>query len=250
MNEDWQLEPEYHAPFTAWQQNPNTTTTGAMLTAMKPIISSAVKTYAGSTPSPTMQSRAKLLAVEGLKRYDPTRAKLKTHLMSHMQGLRRFANREDQIMRVPERVGLDNYHLVQAENELQDRLGREASTPELADHTGLSARRIGYIRQASPGLSEGQMMPEGDDENAMGTGPGVVDSPGQSHILNYVYHDLHPTDQLIMEHTMGMNGRRKIGKKQIATKLRLSPGAISQRAARIQQKLDMAHDAWPGGVME
>jgi DNA-binding NarL/FixJ family response regulator len=41
-----------------------------------------------------------------------------------------------------------------------------------------------------------------------------------------------------MEHTVGLHGKKVLPKQGIAAKLNLSPGAISQRAAKIQEKLN------------
>ena len=246
--EDTQLEPEFHAPYAAWQANQNPKTTGAMLKAVHPIVQTAVRTYVGPNASPTIQSKAKLLAIEGLGRYDPSRAKLKTHLLSHMQGLRRFAAKENQVIGIPERVGLDLHHLRMKTDELTDILGRPPSTPELADHIGISPKRIAYVRSAQPGLSEGITRQGTGEEAGASSGPAVQDPMASSHVLQFIYPDLHPTDQLILEHTLGLHGQPKLNKKALATKLRLSPGAISQRAAKIQEKIDLASDSWPGGV--
>jgi DNA-binding NarL/FixJ family response regulator len=45
-----------------------------------------------------------------------------------------------------------------------------------------------------------------------------------------------------MEHTLGMNNKKVLSNQEIARKLGLSPGAISQRKARIQQLLDRRED--------
>jgi len=45
-----------------------------------------------------------------------------------------------------------------------------------------------------------------------------------------------------MEHTLGMHGKRVLSNQDVARKLKLSPGAISQRKARIQSKMDLAED--------
>lgn len=234
---DSMLEPEFKEHFETWKASPTPQATSTLLKAVSPVIDSAMKTYSGRGTSPTLRSKAKLLAVDAFHRYDPSRAKLRTHLMSHLQGLRRASAQEGQIISIPERVGLDLHRLRASENELRDKLGRDPSDMELADHTSLSRKRIEYIRRAQPGLSEGALAPEGESEEGTGIGPGVV---GQSNDtwLNFVYLDLSPVDQVIMENSMGLHGKPKLPKQTIAAKLRLSPGAISQRAAKIQALID------------
>jgi DNA-directed RNA polymerase specialized sigma subunit len=235
------LEDEFRNSYGEWTKEPNPVNTGKFLKSIDPVLQSALRTFGGKNPSPNMHSHAKLLALHAAGSYDPSRAKLRTHLMTHLQGLRRASAKESQIISIPERVGLDLHHLHTAEEELRDRLGREPSTSELADHSGISMKRIGHVRKAKPGYAEGQMVSENEEGGESAFNPAVLSRPTDVW-HEFIYHDLHPIDQLIMEHTLGMHGRRQLSKQAIARKLRLSPGAISQRAARIQQKLDQKED--------
>jgi len=56
--------------------------------------------------------------------------------------------------------------------------------------------------------------------------------------FNFVYDDLSPVDKLIADMTLGRNGRRKTSTQEIARRLNITPGAVSQRAAKIQAMLD------------
>ena len=56
--------------------------------------------------------------------------------------------------------------------------------------------------------------------------------------VEFVYGDLNPTDQFVMERAMGLHGHQTIPAQQIAKHLGITPGAISQRMSRIQQLLD------------
>jgi DNA-directed RNA polymerase specialized sigma subunit len=230
------LEEEFHAPYHVWKADPSPRNASALLQAVDPVISSALRTYGGTSPSPVLRSHAKLLVLDAAGRYDPSRAKLRTHLMTNLQGLRRVHARQTQIIGVPERVGLDLHRLHLAERDLSDKLGRDPSDAELAEHTGLSMKRLGHVRQARPGYAEGQIAARGP-EGEPAFDPAVVGADDEAWV-RFVHHDLHPADQLILEHTLGLNNKRKLSKQQIAKKLRLSPGAISQRAAKIQQLLD------------
>jgi DNA-directed RNA polymerase specialized sigma subunit len=196
--------------------------------------------------SPTLRSKAKALAIGAFKTYDPARAKLKTHLFSQMQGLRRMAAKEEQSVSIPEQILLDQGHLREAEGKLRDELGRDPSDIELADHVGLSPKRISYLRSVKPTLSEGKLTTIDEEGSSMSI-PSVELSKDEQEKINkawqdFIYADLHPTDQLIMEHTLGLHGKKVLSNKDIARKLALSPGAISQRKARIQELLDRRED--------
>ncbi len=231
------IEPEFADHYQAWKDNPTPTTMGGMIKAVNPVIESAVKTY--GRPSPTLRSRAKVISADAINKYDPSKGKLRTHLMYHLQGLRRYSTREQQVIRLPERVSLDLYRIREAENELKDTLGRDPSVAELADRTGLSKRRIGYVRKAQPGMAEGSLAPVGEPgEEQAQLGPAVQSASGEEAWQNFVYHDLGPMDQLIMEHTLGLYGKPILPKKEIARKAGITPGAVSQRAAKIQAQLN------------
>lgn len=233
------LEKEYAQHFDTWKADPNPVNATQLLKAVDPIITSAMRTFAGQgTPSPTLRSRAKLLVLDALPRYDPNKAKLRTHLMVNLQALHRAAAEEDRIISVPERVRLDQFKLHQASTELADRLGREPADSELSSHTGLSLKRLEHIRKAHRSVSEGQtsvLDEEGEEQRLQ---PAVVSPKQQDVWLRFIYHDLPPKDQFIMEHVLGLHGRERLPKSLIAKKLGLSPGAVSQRAARIQAIID------------
>jgi hypothetical protein len=81
---------------------------------------------------------------------------------------------------------------------------------------------------------------------------GAISNPWQqkrhSAWTQMVYDDLDPYHQQVMEHTLGMNGRRVASNADLAKKLGKSPGAISQAKARIQTFLDQGEELSPFGV--
>lgn len=239
------LETEFANPYNAWKAAPGPKTMTPLLSAITPVLDSALRTYAAKG-SPTLRSQAKIMAADAIGKYDPTRGKLRTHLMYNLQGLRRAGTQESQIIRLPERVAIDLYHLRQHENELRDQHGRDPSVSELADKSGLSKRRIQYIRKAQPGMPEGMLASEGDvGEEQAALGPAVQQADAERVWHEYIYHDLHPTDQVIMENTLGLFGRPVLPKKEIAKRLNISPGAVTQRAAKIQAKIDRREELSP-----
>ncbi len=232
------LEPEFANGYNTWKKEPNPSNTHTLLKSMNPIIDSAIKTYGGSSGnSPTLRSKAKLIMINSLKNYDPSRAKLRTHMMVQLQGLRRASAKESQIISIPEQVAIESGRLNEAENVLKDTLGRDPSDLELADHTGLSRKRIGYIRTMKSTSSEGSISSR-PNESGEPFVPEVEDREGGNQWQEFVYHDLDPLDQLITEHTLGLHGKKILSNQLLAQKLRLSPGAVSQRKAKIQAKLN------------
>lgn len=231
------LEKNYEPHYTAWKANPTPENAGNLLRAVDPIIDKAMKSYArGSKDSPTLRSKAKQITLNAFNNYDPTKSKLQTYLYYQLQSLQRATAKEERIISAPEQILLDSKHLYDSSNELKDSLGRDPSDSELADHVGLSLKRIKYIRRLK------QAVPESTFTTQRGSEDEMFDPAVQMHDdsgwREFVYHDLDPTNQIIMEHLLGMHGKAKLPTKLIAQKLGVSPGAISQRSASIQAKLD------------
>lgn len=231
---------DFDDAFKQWKAKPAPDTNTKLLSTVQPVIDTALSSYSGAQVSPTMRSRAKLMALRALETYDPQRGNVRTHLLSQLQGLRRATAKEQNIIAVPEQVGLDYQRLLESENDLRDRLGRDPTDIELADHTMLSPRRIKKIRAFHQPVAEGSTLRETTDESGDGATASMI--PGSNRAaeawMNFVYDDLGPTDKLIMDMTLGRNGRRRTSTQEIARRLNVTPGAVSQRAAKIQAMLD------------
>jgi DNA-directed RNA polymerase specialized sigma subunit len=233
------LEPDYADDYTRWKNEPTPKNTTSLLNAVRPIIDSGLRTYGGgSASSPILRSRAKMLTIDAMHRYDPSKSKLRSHLLINLQGLHRERANEEAIIHMPERMRLARAKLTTAAEELRDRLGREASDAELQEHTGLPLSHIAKIRKNSKIVAEGQLSSGGDDENET-FDPAVADTRPNNAWLRFVYLDLDNFDKVILERTTGLHGKEILPKNKIAALLGISPGAVSQRLARIQTKLDV-----------
>jgi RNA polymerase primary sigma factor len=225
------LEPEYEPAYTAWKKSPGPAETSALLDNLHPSIEGAVRTHTGNV-DPLLLSRGRAMALRAVRSYDPRRSRLQTHIYNQLQGLKRVAGQQGQVVRVPERIALDRRHLDEHEASLAAELGREPSDAELADRSGVSLRRLRRVRTYHPAAAEGAFGPEADL---------ATDAPGRSPWTTahqMVYDDLAPMDQKIMEYTFGLGGRKPLANQEIARRLKRTPGAISQRKAVIQRLLD------------
>ncbi len=236
---DSRLEPEFRAHWATYKSDPSPTNAGKLVTLAKPILTSGVRAYGGADAGQSLNSKAKVIAAGALKSYDPKRGTLKNHLLTNLQGLQRHAAKQGQLLSVPERVAIDRQRVDSAETELRDLNGRDPSTSEVADHISLPHARIAYVRKYRPGFTEGQSaaMVRSDDGDEGGE-PAVMGSSPRSAWINYMYPDLDPIDQVIAEHGFGLHGRQPRSTGHIAKLLNLTPGAVSQRASRIQASLD------------
>lgn len=229
------LEPAYRDVFTAWKRQPDKRRTDQLLRTIEPEIRKGISAHIGQS-NPLIYSHARRLAVKSMSGYDPQQSKLGTYLVNQLQGLKRINRQQTQVLRVPERIMLERGQLDRAETELGEQLGRDPSINELADYTSLSPRRINYVRRFQQPLSEGYFASLETDNETSEFSP-AVNQTDSSAWEELVYSDLNPIDQKVMEWTLGMHGKQ-LSNQEIARRLRISPGAVSQRKLKIQQLLN------------
>ena len=236
------LEEEYKPAFAAWRQNQTPEGNAAFLQVLDPIVQKGIKLYGGDSPVSTSSGR--LLALDAVRKYDPKRSRLQSHLLNQMQGLKRINRQQSQVIRVPERILQENQKLRAYQQELTDELGREPSDAELTDKLGFSTARLTKIRKFQAGMVTGQA-----DARDPVSGGIASRLPGQHEAedlwANIVYQELNAMDQQIMEWTLGMRGHTPLSNQEVAKRLGRSPGAITQRKAKIQQLLDQEQKLSP-----
>ena len=236
------LEDQYRPAYEAWQADQTPAGNAAFLKAVDPIVQKGIKMYGNDSPLAASQGR--LAALEAARKYDPKRSRLQSHLLTQMQSLRRTARKQQEVMRVPERVLLENQRLRNYSQELEDTLGREPTDAELSDKLGISIPRLTKIRQYQPGMSTGQADAIDPMQGGIASRrPGNNDA--ENMWLQVVYQDLNPVDKKILEYSLGMHGHKKLSNQEIAKKLNRSSAAISQRKVKIQQILDQEQDLSP-----
>ena len=239
----WQIEPDYLESYQQWLKNPSPEAASLLVQKLQPILDSAITSYAGQS-SPTIRSRARKMAIDALKTYDPKRGTIRTHLLSQLRGLRRTAAAEQSLIQLPEQRALDWQILQEAERALTLELGHEPSTAQLADYTGLPIKRITQLRKIQLpvpfGASEG-VAPSGESsldpsQDLAARLPWIEDAQFSAWV-DYVYQDLSPRDQVILDYMLGLHGKPKLSTGEIAKRLRITPSAVSQRTKYLQQLL-------------
>ncbi len=216
-----------------WKRNPGSANMQRLLDAAKPVIGKALTSFAGGDRAFT--GRAKRLAIDAFKTYDSAKgAKLRTHLLIRLQPLQRNYTKRMSPLAVPERVQLDKMRIDRAEQAFTQIQGREPADAELAEKMGLSLKRIAHVKSFAGGiLSEGQMVVDGEQSLPRSS----VVTPADI-VVEYVHHDLDPIDKKILEWKTGIYGKRRLGTTEIARRLKITPSAVSQRAAKIALKLE------------
>lgn len=220
--------------YRQWKENPSPENLDALLKHLQPQINQSARMYVGRN-DPILQSRARLLLIKALPRYDPREGTLKTFATQQLLALIREGRSLAQPIKIPERQALLRGQLYLAEKELTDRLMRPPSDAELADYTGISIQQITKIRQLSGHLTESQVSSAASNEGGGWTPATRHRQPAWAEV---VYHDLEPRDQKILEWTLGLHGVKPLSNNEIARRLKVSPSLVSQRKAMIQKHID------------
>lgn len=224
--------------WSAWSKQPSPANAGKMLQSLKPTLDKGLRQFAGaSASSPIMRSHAKLLALNAARGYNPAQGDIRTHVMSHLQRLQRL-NAASSLTRLPDQLSSDFQRLSQHEAEFRDKYGRDPSDGETTDLTGLSPKRLEKIRGAKIPIAEGQLVGEQSNSDK-------YEKSSEKAWVDYLYHDMSPTDQVIMDYTLGRNGSPVLQVGQIAKRLGITAGAVSQRTAKLQQLIDSRHELSP-----
>jgi DNA-directed RNA polymerase specialized sigma subunit len=241
---DEEKEPDLDTHWKAWKADPTPESGTSLLAAADPLITRAVKTHVGNV-NPLVKAKARRMALSAFQNYDPSKGNLQNHLYTHLQGLKRYNAQTSSPLRVPERLMLERSYLERSGVELNDKLGRDPTLDELADHTGMSPHRIARVRMFKSPMNSGYF--DSVEEGEGNFSPAVKQDPVKS-FVHMVYADLEPTDKKIMEWTLGLGGAPKLSNQQIASKLRLTPGAVSQRKSKLQRVLDQEQELSPFGA--
>jgi DNA-directed RNA polymerase specialized sigma subunit len=184
-----------------------------------------------------------LLAAKAVKGYQPDRgASLDTHVFRQLQALQRIAPQIHDPMPLPERLRRDRGEVSGAIEKVQNDLGRDASDEEVAQLTNLPRKRITKVRQMMQSRLPLSSFEE-SEEDSESDQPDLVANQmtPEDEWMDAVYHDLGDIDRVILQHRTGYRGNPVLPNQEIAKRLRMSPAAVSQRATRIQQRLDEFH---------
>jgi len=232
--------------YELWKANPSPKTMGVFLNAAESNIQNAVRQYAGEADELSM-GYAKRLVSRALPNYDPTKGSLNTYINRQIQPVQRWSQQRRRVVQIPSRAIAESADVNRVSTELEQELGRVPTIEEIADNTGIPVGRIKRLQQSSAlVMPSSTSSGESDDGGLPDT---LEDEPVEqdtfSAWLNLIRADLTSVDRLVLDYTLGINGKAKKSNAEIAKLLKMSPSAVTQRSARIQSLLDKELDLSP-----
>ena len=232
-------KPNLDSMHSEWAKGQAPQALNQMLDVLSPDIDKAVYAYSGANSGPAVKSRAKLLAVKAIKNYQPASgSSLRSWVYTQLQPLSRYS-RDLMPSPVPERAYQQLSALKRHESEFYENKGRYPSDQEIADLTGMSVRQLAKVRSLDKrSYSEGATAYTGDTPVSSQELTAVRNMGFNKDVLDTMYPSLTPAEQVILEHRLGYNGKPVLPNSQVAAKLRISPGRVSQLTAGLSAKLE------------
>lgn len=216
-----------------WNRTRSNADLQALLQHLQPVINAQVTRWGGTLARPMLETKAKILAVEAIKTYDPMRgAALATHVTNQLQKLSRTVYTHTQAARLPEHKAIGMTSFSVGMDQLQNELGREPTTMELADHLGWSQPRVEEFRRAygrkellTSGEFNPSMFPIADEEDP---------------IVGFVYHDMSPQHQQLFEHVTGYGGAQQLSNPELMKRFNMTQGQLSYQKRKMKDLFQQA----------
>lgn len=221
------MKSSYQEAYDKWVVDQTPENMSGVLDALMPTINSEIMRYEG--PKAHLRSRAKALAVNAVKTYNPmSGAKLQSWVTTNLKQLSRYGQGLRDV-KAPELAIRRAAEIDRVSKMLEDDLGRAPTDLELADEIGISPKKIQRIRhQVAASVNTGSFDVENTEEAS--NQPGVYTPSPLPFASEAVYMSLSPDDQLLYDLRTGSHGRRMAQTSQIAKRLGISAPRVSQRA--------------------
>lgn len=216
--------------FHEWQTKQTVPAFQKLYTSMKPLLHEAARKAAigSNIPESAHQIWAAQNFQDALRTYKPTSGTaLQTHVYNAVhQKAKRLNYLYQNLGHIPEprsmQIGL--YHNIF--ESMKGQLGREPSTAELADELKWGIKDVTKMQTE---IRKDLAMDVGTEEY------GVFETSVDEEILDYVYYDLAPEEQLVYDYVFGKHGKPKM----IKSNKKIDFDRISKQVGFSQSKARM-----------
>lgn len=202
-----------------------------LIKSFKPLINSRANVFTNKVrdiPPAAIKAEFTNQFVHALQTYDPNRgAALNTHINHQLKKAQRFITTYQNPGRIPENRIYRIRELQDAEQRLDEKLGRAPTQLELADKLKWSPRQVGTLQKEVR-----RAIPTGQFE----TDPATYTPSRQKEVLRLLPYDLSHDERAVFEHLYGIGGKPVLGPGAIARKLGMSAPKVSRLKKSIAEK--------------
>jgi len=201
-----------------------------LMTAYQPLMSREVGRWSGSgLPDVALRAEARRLARKAFETYDPQKAELSTHLMTHLRGLDRYATTYRQEVRLPEAKAQLAGKVLRTKQDLEAELGRAPLPEEVSERLGIGTATLGKLKTFQTSLYSAL-------HKADAAQPVREDISHERIAADFLYEQLSPMQKLVFRHTTGYGGAEVLRPGQIASRANVHPSRISGLKTEIAHK--------------
>jgi DNA-directed RNA polymerase specialized sigma subunit len=201
-----------------------------LIKILAPYIYKEANKWKGNISPLVIEAEAKKYAIAAVKSYKPGMSALPTHVSNSIKKVSRLIYSGTGAGKIPEGTILLMRKFKEAWARIEDLEHRDPTVEELADEMSLPKYKAEQLYKKLK--SEGTLN---EDNVTWINSPNNYDD--YTGALDVVYYDLATRDKLIMEHAYGYGGKNVLTTSQMATKMNVSPGAISQRKKFIETNI-------------
>lgn len=188
-----------------WKKNQTVGSFQKLYTSMKPLLFEAAKkaSYGSNIPMSAHQVWAAQNFQDALRTYKPTSG---TALQSHVynavhQKAKRLNYLYQNLSHTPEPRAMQIGLYQNIYENMKEDLSREPSAAEIADKLGWGLKDVNKIQTE---IKKDLALDYTTEDK------GFFESSIDEEILEYVYYDLNPEEQLVYDYVFGKNGKRKM----------------------------------------
>lgn len=218
-----------------WKKTKSPVALELLLNQLAPLINREVGKWGATVPRVALESKARILTIEALDGYDPTRgAAIGTHVTNRLRKLSRYVYPYQNVARLPENKQLLFNTFQVAQNKLYDEHGREPTVEEMADELGWTKRKISDFQTS---FNRRELV---ESEGAF-----IDDDPATTGLVDFYYHGLSPDDKRLFEDITGYGGKPTLSNQKLMSKYGLTQGQLSYRKRKF---IDQIKRIQTGGI--
>jgi DNA-directed RNA polymerase sigma subunit (sigma70/sigma32) len=204
----------------------------ALMIQLNGPIMTAVNTFrTAPLPLVTMELEAKRIGGQAVMDWSPTAGMNLAPYVGTIvrQRLYRYVAEHQNVGRLPEESIRQVGNIQRAITNLGESLGREPTTPELADHLGLPVSHVTRLRKSL----RKDLLESGIDDELAET---LKHDPNYERVM-LAYYGLTDMEKQVFDFSMGAHGQPKLKPQEIAARLKVSPARISALKHTLGSKL-------------
>jgi DNA-directed RNA polymerase specialized sigma subunit len=216
-----------------WQKTKDPRLFADLVIRYQPVINSVVNKYStvGVAPA-TLRTQATSQLIKSFNTFDATKGtQPTTHIWNNLQKVQRIASESQISGHIPEHRNLKRATFNIIKQSLEDRIGYEPSTDELADELKWNKKETGRM------LNEIHGETTASQAKFDFYGNSITRESKDKALVDYLYSELSGKDKVVFEHTFGFAGKPVLNNKQIAEKLRTNEMFVHRAKKRMSEKI-------------